>query len=354
MPTASRRPQRSSPKRPNRAKARKKKSPGQRLLFVLYILLFTISLIIVVAYAAFRLLIKPPDVDSQVTFTPPPVVSGQVDVSQSPSDVTEPPTPSQLVLTRQEGVYTCLLMGSDDGNGKADTIMLGVFDTKNNTASLISIPRDTLVSISGKDFKVNAAYGLGGEELVRDTVSTTLGIPIDYYVSVDLRAFEAIVDEIGGVWFDVPMDMDYEDPFQDLYIHIPAGYQKLNGKQAVGVMRFRHGYASQDIGRTQTQRAFLTALIKQTVSLSNVTKVTSLANILNTYVTTDMPLDKMIWFATQAIDMDLDTALTSTILPNDWISPYIELRDQEVLDLINGLGIYQEEAPMEILHIRHK
>lgn len=343
MPSTSRR-------RPTGAKPRKR-SVLKRLLRVLYILLVVICLIIVVGYAAFKLLVKPPEVDDKVTFTPPPAASDQ---QADPGGDAESPAPSQLVLTRREGVYTCLLMGSDDGNGKADTIMLGVFDTQAGTASLISVPRDTLVSISGTDYKVNAAYGLGGEELVRDTVSTMLGIPIDYYLSVDLQAFEDIVNEIGGVWFDVPMDMDYDDPYQDLYIHIQAGYQKLNGEQAVGVMRFRHGYAAQDLGRVQTQRAFLTALVKQTITLSNVTKVTSLINILNTYVESDMPLDKMIWFATQAVGMDLDTALTSATLPGDWIYPYIELRDEEVLELVNGLGIYQEEVPMEALYIRHK
>ena len=325
----------------------------KKLLKILYIILVVLCALVVASYIAYRLFVGAPDVGSQVTFPPQasasqPVESDLPEATQSPE-----PTPTPIVLTRQEGVYTCLLAGSDDGNGKADTIMLGVFNTNSKTASLISIPRDTLVSIYGHNYKINTAYGLGGMELLCDTVSDMLAIPVDYYVAVDLEAFAAIVDEIGGVWFEVPMDMDYEDPYQDLYIHVPKGYQLLNGEQALGVMRYRAGYLSQDLGRVQTQRALLTSLVSQTITLSNVTKVTSLIRILNTYVESNMPLDSMIYFATHAVGMNLDTALNSSTLPNEWIAPYIELVDEDVLDLVNSLGIYQETVPMEALNLRH-
>lgn len=324
----------------------------KKLLKIMYWVLFAISLVIVVVYIIFRVTVKPPDVGGEVTFPPQTEVSQPPDAetSQPPAEPTEP----ALVLTRREGVYTCLLTGSDDGNGMADTIMIGVFDTTNKTASLVSVPRDTLVTVNGRDRKINSVYGLGGVELLRDTLEDTLGIPLDFYVEVELDAFAAIVDEIGGVWFEVPMDMDYEDPYQDLVIHVKQGYQRLNGEQALGVMRFRSGYSSQDIGRTQTQRAFLTAMVKQAITVSNATKVGSLIRILNTYVYSDMPLDNMIYFATHAIGMKLDTALQSSILPNQWVYPYIELVDEKVLELVNGLGIYEEEVPMEALNIRHK
>lgn len=336
-----------SPAKPKR----RKRSPLFRLLKVLYIILVVLSMLIVVSYAAFRLWVRPPAVEEQVVFTPPPQSSAATDPE------TDPSTPSQsentpLVLTRREGVYTCLLVGVADMGG-SDTIMLGTFDTNNRTATLISIPRDTLVLRNGYNSKINATYSSGGVDLVRQTVSDMLGVPIDFYVSINLNAFEAIVDEIGGVWFDVPVDMDYEDPYQNLYIHIKAGYQKLNGQQAVGVVRCRSCYPSADIGRVQTQRDFLAALVSQTITLSNVTKVTSLINIFNTYVESDMSLDTMIYFATQAIGMDLDTSLASATLPGEWISPYYELDDEAVLELVNSMGIYEETVPMDVLNIRH-
>jgi len=326
----------------------------KKLLKTLYMIVFVISLIVVVGYAAFRLTVGAPDVGTEVTLPPQSELS-QPPGSEPPEGSAQPtPEPTPIVLTRREGVYTCLIAGADDGNGKADTVMLGVFNTKEKTASLISIPRDTLVSIYGRDQKINAAYGLGGMELLCDTVEEMLAVPVDFYVLVELEAFSAIVNEIGGVWFDVPMDMDYEDPYQDLAIHVKKGYQRLNGEQALGVMRFREGYLSQDLGRVQTQRALLTAMVKQTITVSNADKVGALIKILNKHVKSDMPLNDMIYFATQAIGMDLDSALKSATLPNEWISPYIELVDDRVLELINGLGIYMEPVPMEALRILHK
>lgn len=327
-------------------------SPLSRLAKTLYIILFVLSLIVVVGYAALNLFAPKPTVDKQVTIDPnrgtapdPPAA-----VTDAP-DASPTPNPDALVLNRRDGVYTCLLLGVADMGG-SDTIMLGVFDTNAKQASLISIPRDTVVYQDGKYRKINSTYA-GGEEAMADAVRDLLGVPVDYWVSVNLKAFSSIVDQIGGVYFNVPVDMDYEDPYQDLYIHIPAGYQLLNGKKAEGVMRCRSCYASADIGRAATQRAFLVALAKQTITPSNATKVTSLINTFSQYVESSMPLNDMVWFGTQAIGMDLDTALATGSLEGEWISPYWQLDDDAVLELVNSLGIYEEEVPARALHIVH-
>lgn len=332
----------------------RKPSLLKRILKILYIIIFVLALIVVITYAAYRFFIRPPEVDNQVTFPPVSAASDPVETDDPIPNASEGPTATPLVLTRRSGVYTCLLLGVADMGG-SDTIMLGVFDTNAKTASLISIPRDTLVNVNG-DRKINSTYSLGGAELMAETVSTMLGVPIDYSLSVDFEGFKAIVDKIGGIWFDVPVNMDYEDPYQDLYIHVNAGYQKLYGNDAIAVMRCRSCYASADIGRIATQRKFLAALVSQTITISNVTKVTSLINIMNTYVDTDMPLDKMIYFATQAIGMDLDANLASATLPGEWdgVNSVYQLCDDEVLELVNSLGVYEEEVPMEALVIRHK
>lgn len=237
--------------------------------------------------------------------------------------------------------------------GGSDTIMLGVFDTVNKKASLLSVPRDTVVKYNGSYIKVNASYSYGGVEATRECVSKMLAVPIDYYVKVNLRAFREIVDEIDGVYFDVPVDMNYDDPVGNLSIHIKAGYQLLDGKKAEGVVRCRNCYPNADIGRAATQRAFLTALAKQTVTLSNVGKVTELINILNKYVESDMPLNTMVYFGTQAVGMDLDADMETAGLPGTWIYPYWELEDDKILELVNGLGIYEEPVPAKVLRIAH-
>ena len=134
---------------------------------------------------------------------------------------------------------------------------------------------------------------------------------------------------------------------------IAPGYQLLDGKKAEGVMRCRNCYANADIGRAATQRAFLVALAKQTITLSNVGKVTSLINILNTYVESDMPLNTMVYFGTQAVGMDLDTSLDMAGLPGKWINPFWQLEDDKILEIVNGLGIYEEQVPASVLRISH-
>jgi len=340
---------------------RKKRSPLLRVLKALYIAVVVVSLLIVAGFAAYKVFIRPPEVAEQVTFpitgTPQPEPS-DAGGSAAGEDPVESPSEQVKVYTRREGVYTCVLTGSDASGGRSDTIMLGCFDVNNGTASLISIPRDTLVYYDGKKTKINTVYGHGKGEAVAQEVSELLGVPVDYYVSVNLKAFQSIVKTIGGVYFDVPLNMNYDDPTQDLHIHLKKGYQKLNAQQAMGVVRFRHnndgsGYPDQDLGRVRTQRAFLTAVVKQTITPSNVTKVTELIGILNEYVTTNMPLEHMVYFATSAIGMDLDTALTTATLPGTWKSPYIRVDGKEAVEMVNELlPVYTEPITLDIMDIR--
>ena len=328
-----------------------KRTPLQWAVLSLYITAVAVSLIVVVTFVALKLFAPPPKVPGQVELPLATVdPSGQDPGAENTGDPGATDRPETLTLNRREGVYTCLLLGVANRGG-SDTIMLGVFDTEGKTASLVSIPRDTVVSYNGSKIKISAAYSYGGIEAVSQCVRELLAVPIDYYVSVNTRAFREIVNEINGVWFNVPVDMDYDDDVDGLHIHIKKGYQLLDGRQAEGVVRFRHGYASQDIARTATQRAFLVALVKQTITLSNVTKVTNLINILNNRVDSDMPLNDMVFFGTQAIGMDLDAALTSTVLSANWINPYIVPGEEEVLTLVNSLGIYEEEVPAEVLRL---
>ena len=330
---------------------KQKGAPLNRVLWVLYMILFALSLVVVIAFVALKVFAPAPDRPDQVTFNLDKTIDPNVPVDPDSSDPVN--TAEVLELNRRKGVYTCLLLGVADQGG-SDTIMLGVFDTEAKTASLISIPRDTVVRYNGEYKKINALYSYGGVEAVRDSVSRMLAVPIDKYVTVNTRAFRDIVNKIGGVYFDVPVRMDYEDPYGDLYIHIAPGYQLLNGKQAEGVVRCRSCYSNADIGRAATQRAFLVALAKQTVTLSNVGKVTDLINILNTYVESDMSLNDMVYFGTQAVGMNLDTAMNMAGLPGAWISPYWELDDEATLELVNGLGIYEESVPADILDIVHR
>ncbi|MCI2057053.1 MAG: LCP family protein [Oscillibacter sp.] len=264
------------------------------------------------------------------------------------------------VQERKENFYTILVSGVDDGNGNSDTNILVGFDAGSGSIHCVSIPRDTGVNVSRKVKKINAAYGIGGMDQLASEVSDMLGIPVDYTIKVDLRGFSALVDAIGGVDFDVPINMNYDDPYQDLSIHFSKGMQHLNGADALKVVRFRHnndgsGYGSEDIGRIGTQQAFLKAVAKQTLTLSNVDKVSQFARIFQDYVDTDLSLSNLAWLGKEAISIGTDNLSFSTLpgewsgkrsvylvdgdaaleLVNDSLNPYVETRTMDDLDLLS-------------------
>lgn len=251
-------------------------------------------------------------------------------------------------LERKDSFYTILVSGVDDGNGGSDTNILVAVDAANKYIYGVSIPRDTKAVINGKNHKINFAYNAGGMELLAETVSDQLGIPVDYTVLVDLRGFEALVDAIKGVDFYVPVDMDYDDPIQGLSIHFSKGMQHLYGADALKVVRFRHnndgsGYGSEDIGRMQTQQNFLKAVAKQTLTVSNLDKIDDFVKIFNAYVETDLTINNLAWLGKEAISIGADNIDFST-LPNSWKSPYIYLDPDETLALVNQyLNPYVED-----------
>ena len=211
--------------------------------------------------------------------------------------------------------------------------------------------------IDGKARKINYAYNKGGTELLADTVSEQLGIPVDYTVSVNLKGFTALVDAIGGVDFDVPINMDYDDPIQNLSIHFKKGVQHLSGADAMRVVRFRHnndgtGYGSEDLGRMQTQQKFLKAVAKKMLTIENlVTKMPDYADIFNRYVDTNLSIFDIARFGNAILKMGVDKIDFST-LPNEWRSPYIYLIPDETLTLVNTyLNPYVEDRTAEDLHL---
>ncbi len=257
---------------------------------------------------------------------------------------------------RKEKFYTILLSGVDDGNGGSDTNILVAVDAGTGYVYGVSIPRDSKAVINGKNRKINAAYNIGGMELLADTISEQLGIPVDYTVLVDLRGFEALINAIGGVDFYVPLNMDYDDPVQNLSIHLSKGMQHLNGENALKVVRFRHnndgsGYGTEDIGRMSTQQDFLRAVAKQTLTLSNLDKLNDFVKIFQSYVETDLTLGNLAWLGTQLFSMGSDK-IDFTTLPGVWKDYYIYVDQEETLTLVNQfLNPYVEDRVPEDLNI---
>ena len=245
----------------------------------------------------------------------------------------------------------CLLLGQSQN--LTDTIMLASYDPKTQEAALLSIPRDTFVgeskSTANAYDKINAVYQTGVENLLED-VSNLTGIDVQYYLWVDTEALKVLVDKIGGVTFKVPIDMNYDDKKQGLHIHLKAGEQLLDGDKAEQVVRFRHNnngttypasYGMQDIGRMKTQRAFLTALAKQTLVPENITKIPEFIDIAKEYVKTNLDFDAIKDYVPYAVNFNTDNLKTDKLpgIPEYFGSPQKlsfyaidEEKAQEVLD----------------------
>ncbi len=222
----------------------------------------------------------------------------------------------------------CLVMGVsvDIDVPLTDTIILCAYYPKTQQASMLSIPRDTFVgkseSTAGGFDKINSLYQQGGPEKTVEAVEKLTGIEIPNYVVIDTQSLIKVVDEIGGVYFDVPINMNYNDKGQGLHINLSKGYQKIDGKKAEQLLRFRHNddgssypyeYGDNDIGRMKTQRAFITETIKQTLQLKNIDKIKELINITYEYVKTNADFDEVMKYSPGAIDFDISRLKSDTL-----------------------------------------
>ncbi len=240
---------------------------------------------------------------------------------------------------RRSGVYNILLVGSDNGDYNADTIMVAQFDGNTGQVNLISVPRDTLVYRTWSNFpKINASFSRG-IELLQTEVSYTLGIPIDFYVQVGLNAFIAIVDTMGGLEYHVPEDM-YHDDDGGFIIDLTEGLQTLDGHQTLELVRYR-GYATADIGRTETQQAVLKAMATQLLTVQTLWNWESYWAVFQDYVDTNLSTSDVLWFAKTLLAKREDFSLyTQTLegLGNAKYNGYTwcyELDKESTLETVN-------------------
>ena len=303
--------------------------------------------------------------------TPMPYISPEgADPEPTPTAVPEEestrvPLGDGLSIGRLEGMYTILVVGTD-GTSNTDTIMVARLDVKNSKLNVMSIPRDTQVNVRRSMKKINAAWaagGYGGEgiNLLKKELKTVIGFVPDYYVLVDLNCFVQLVDAIGGVWFDVPRNMNYDDRDQNLHIHLEKGWQQLNGEEAIQLVRFRKnnngtGYLMGDIERVELHHDFLKAVAGQTLQLGNLFKIPEFVSIAQENLDTDLEGGYILWFVQQLMKLKEEDIAFYTLpvasgalyreedyalvkeretleLVNETINPYIESRRTDDLDL---------------------
>lgn len=214
---------------------------------------------------------------------------------------------------RNTDCYTFVLAAYDQIGASTDTILVGKMDIKEGTLNVVSIPRDTLVNVSWGVKKVNTVmvYEESDPERFINELSGILGFNVDCYAFVDIKAVEKMVDAIGGVYYNVPRNMEYDDPTQDLHIHIPAGYQWLGGEEAVQVLRYRvgndnTGYANGDLGRIGTQHDFLMSIASQMLRVGNIPNISKAMDIFEEYVTTNLTANNIAFFVREFMKLDAE------------------------------------------------
>ena len=278
--------------------------------------------------------------------------------------------PGSLGVGRREDVYTFLLVGRDDGQGgggNTDTMMVGCYDVKNGTVDVLSIYRDTMVDVPWEIPKINSVYNRQGIEGVQKQIKNLIGYTPDYYFVVELDAVAELVDAIGGVDYEVPYNMDYDDPTQDLHIHYKKGMQHLNEEDAVKVLRWRKNNSGEslsvgDVGRVEVQHSFLRALAKEMVSLGTLTKIGEIVDIVDRNLESNLDYGEMIWFGERALGLK-EGSIRFHNLPGDYTgtmwSPtyqnyqsYVFVNSSALRDLINQyMNPYLEDITPDMQHV---
>ena len=254
---------------------------------------------------------------------------------------------------KSKDFYTVLILGRDTGGGgNTDTMLLASYDVTNQKATVMSIPRDTMVNVPWDIKRINSVYNYygGGEKGIKalyKEIAQLVGFEPDYQVIVEWDAVGEIVKAMGGVYYDVPRNMNYDDPYQDLHIHFKKGLQHLSGQQSMEVVRFRHNSdkdkpaygGRQDIGRIGTQQAFLKTVAQKLMKIEN---VPAMAETFLKYVKTDLTLGNLVWLANQALSMGGTDAISFATLPGDgagWYNgkSFYTLYPEQVLEMTNSM-----------------
>lgn len=228
------------------------------------------------------------------------------------------------------GEFQVLLMGvstDQEGVSLTDTIMVASYNPNSQRAVLLSIPRDSFTGTNVKrakaSDKINAIYNLTKDPMETvNAVNELTGLDLKYYAIVQTEALIELVDALGPIEYDVPIDMDYDDVTQDLHIHFEKGVQEIDGQKAEELLRFRKNndgtsfpteYGDNDIGRMRNQREFLTAVVEQTVKLENITKLGTVLDIASRNLITNVDFNALKDYLPYAVEFSTENLLTESL-----------------------------------------
>lgn len=213
-----------------------------------------------------------------------------------------------------DGVVNFLLVGKDHVGANTDVIMVLSLNPTEKKISILSVPRDTRIYLSGTR-KINSVYsyaqyyGMRKEETLIEAVSEVTRLPIHYYAIINLRAFRDVVDALGGVEYNIERPYHYDDPLQDLHIHLDPGQQTLSGAQAEGLIRYRHDYAMGDIDRVGVQQHFIMELIRQKLQIRYISEIPEVYDEVTDNVVSNLKVSDMLSYAKAVMGFEVETYL---------------------------------------------
>ncbi|MBR4720195.1 MAG: LCP family protein [Clostridia bacterium] len=214
-------------------------------------------------------------------------------------------------VDKETGKINILVIGLDNDGTRTDTIMVATYDLDNDAVNILSIPRDTRMYVGGRYQKINCAYAIRKDGKMKgvdgtiEAVSRLTAIPINYYVEFTFETFREMIDALGGVDYDVPQNMNYDDPAQNLHIHLTKGYQHLDGDKAEQLVRFRK-YPQGDIDRVKVQQSFIKELAKQKLNASVIAKMPDIFKVLQKNVKTNFKPSDVTKYAVNVMDLSSD------------------------------------------------
>lgn len=233
---------------------------------------------------------------------------------QKPFDTVEDFIATEVEETKGNVKFNVLIVGVDKTEGLSDVIMVVRYDEENSRLAAMSIPRDTYVNYKGRTMLVNSVYGVGGIDGVSRVVTELTGFGINYYVQFGVGTFAKMVDLLGGVEFNVPQNMIYNDDVQDLHINIKKGQQTLSGEDAEKMVRFR-GYPQADLKRVEVQQDLLVELVKQKLDIKYISKIPAMYSELKKDIKCNMSLTEMLSYAKTMLKIDIQNDIYTCTMP---------------------------------------
>lgn len=199
-------------------------------------------------------------------------------------------TDGEIFDISKDKEFMFLLAGVDstgeDTGTRTDTLMLVNVNKDKNTIDMISIPRDSYVSIRGSMDKINAAHSYGGIDLTMEVVRDFLGINLDKYFVISFDAVIAGINALGG------MDVEVSNEVASA-MGISPGIRKMRGDEVLAYVRFRKGYQNADLGRINTQQDFMKQFIKEATKVENISKLPSVYKAMKPYIKTNIGLKNL-------------------------------------------------------------